>query len=98
MGSAILLQAFQGIVEWHPVVGQEGMDVEPCPIAQQAAYLFLVEFARLIPGHGEAFQHMAGHILLGCLQMGGHIIREMDSNVHRRILTSCIVADASFFP
>lgn len=98
MGGAVLLQVFQGIAEWHPVCCQECMDLQPRTIAKQAAYLFLIEFARLVPCQGEAFKHMAGHIMLYRLQMCCHSIREMDSNVHGRTFTSCIVADALFFP
>src|SRR4029453_9756780 len=61
---------------------QKRMDPDTGTIPQQAPYLFLIEFAGLIPGQGQTFQHMARHILPLLLDMLGNIFWQMNSDFH----------------
>ena len=72
MRRAILLQVFHGIPKGDAMLFQKRMDPDTGTIPQQAPYLFLVEFAGLIPGQGQAFQDMARHILPLRLDMLGN--------------------------
>src|SRR5712691_12327117 len=82
MRRAILLQVFHGIPEGDAMLFQKRMDPDTGTIPQQAPYLFLVEFARLIPCQRQAFQDMARHILPLRLDMLGNILWQMNSNFH----------------
>src|SRR5262245_31289122 len=61
---------------------QKRMDSDTGTIPQQAPYLFLVEFAGLIPDQRQTFQDMARYILPLRLDMPGNIFWQMNSHFH----------------
>ena len=56
---------------------QKRMDSDTGTIPQQAPYLFLVEFAGLIPDQRQTFQDMARYILPLRLDMPSNILHSL---------------------